>query len=304
MSETLKEVIGFLSRWLLLAVVAGGGALFVWSAAMVGSGAGAEADVVLSDAIWRPWRSVYASGYLLPYRRGTSGLFITTAPGRRPRVVLARGYRFAAGLPKLPAGRNHIARRVPSSGEIHSIRVKGLPYGSYAFRSAEAICAVVPPGESVFAVDVRLIVEPPSGSEEALAAVLRGMNSRGQVAMFYAGQPQTEADELAQQYRLLRRRIRADYPKVPVVFTIESRYHVLNSLRHMAWTLSRGGGGKPIVITASPNLADAAAREGFDTHLIASQPAGERARKNLTRHESLGDLADWLAWRDEPAASS
>jgi hypothetical protein len=288
MLETVKELVGFLARWCLLALAAACVPVVGWAAMGAGSAAVRSGDlqVVLSDEIWRQSGSsqgMYVTGYFLgsastqstgPVSAG-SQLFCVV-PGFNPTRVEGDGRRFRAAVPYRPDS--------PATSQPCQVRLKGTPYGWAAFIHAEAICKVIPPGRSVLAVDARLVPAGLPGQDQLSQEQISQLESRGELVVFF---PQAEDESLqrqAERYLRFREGFRRRWPQIPVVFSPSEKSprqkdDVLDPiavLRHVAETLRPPAGSRPTVVTADRRLAGAAAARGFPTHLIdpsASQAA-------------------------------
>jgi len=294
-----KEAVGFLARWLLLAFGVACFVAFARSAmqALEISVASKGADVVLSDAVWHPWRRMHATGYLFPRGWAVAHTqFMTVMPDDRAWMVYGSRSRVHATVQDPTDPSAFPVEHVGPEGMMLDIAIKGLPHAGYAFRSAEAKLLIVPPGLAVFAVDVGLL-RPSAGDEDALRTVVSKLRSRGKVAFFYTGAPDMNEREIAAEYLKLRRDVRTRFPDCPLVFTITRQYEKMSCLRKIRWTARDGASGSPIVITGDPELAATAAGRGFPTHLIGPRD-GRVAKGRLSYHGSMADFAGWLELSD------
>jgi len=272
MREGHKEFVGFLSRWCLLAtaslsVLAVGWSL-VGAASSVLDAVGRK--VVLSDGIWWPWRRPYVTGYILPLRRrGRYARFLAvSSPGER--LIVCGGRRSTSPPVGGDLERLRVELSQPGPPEvIRHLRIKGNPYGRYAFASDEAICKLIGPGRRVVAIDARFVLASPDERQGAFRECIKLLTRHAEVAFFWPGE--------VGEYQASRRRIRQLYPTTPVVFAAGAKPSALDGLRHIAWTIYGRRRIKPVVVTGEGELARAAAEAGFPVHCISrgqAKPAG------------------------------
>ena len=282
MHDTLKEIIGFISRWCLLALAGITVVIVGWAALTAASmtAVSAKAAVILSDEVWRqPRRGAHATGYLI-----SSGAillrsqFLSCSPGSAPSIVSGSGERIYPIAVDRPDG-------------PWNVSIQGIPYGSFAFQRDRAICKVISSQRRVLAVDAELVENPPDSCSEELESFLAELQSRGQVVLADTGSPE--------HYRDLRNDLRYRYRQVPQVFAMPCTQDIMPAgrsdgvkdfngyvLDHMARTL-RCAARKPrpqiaarrdwmlaAVITANSELASATAPR-FHTHLITGKRQGE-----------------------------
>ena len=274
MGDRLKETVGFLSRWLLLAVVGMSGLGVSWlllSASAAGATAGEQ--LVLSDEVWTPWWAMHVTGYLQSGRQEwMGGLFtVRSSDGRPGRVFGPRG--------RVCAAVGEFAR----PGEVHHVRVWGRPYGRMAFTDTGAICRVVAADEQVFAIDTRLVDGNDDRNDGAVAECIELLDAAGQVVFFHTGS--------AEEFAAVRRGLIGRYPLTPVVFARRDRPTVTGALKQISWTLHRGPAAGPVVITRDGDLARPAAAMGYSIHLIGPVAT---ALPGVIGHDSDASLRDWL----------
>jgi len=272
MQGAWKEAIGFLSRWCLLALACIS-VLVVGSAAVrAASGAAEMRDVrmVLSDAIWQRWKTPTVVGYLVSSQEvSAKEQFISYLPGQEPNLTIGLEERVFAD--------------VPSWGEgLHEVVVEGNPYGDFAFQKCRAICKLISDAETVFAIDARLADRRLAEDSAGFTDVLGTIEQLGEVILFASGTPA--------EYERLRARLQQRYPTIPVVFSTRRNPDAMHSLQAIRWTLNRGRGPRPQVITEDEDLARTAASQGFTTRLITPSAAGPAARGRLTRYASFALL--------------
>jgi len=276
MSDPLNEIVGFLSRWCLLAA-AGLSALIVVCAALLAGSTTVDtmqARAVVSDAVWGPWKTPRVVGYLVSAGRIDShDQFLAFVPGRKPGPTRSGVGTFVADVPDSGPG-------------LHEVVLKGMPYGSFAFDEHRAICKVIAPRRKVFAIDARLVEMFIEGQGQAWRRFVSDLQTGAEVVLFHPG----PADE----YERLKKDIRSQYPGTPNVFSMRRRPALTDGIQAIHWTLSRGKGPRPEVITADAELAQAAAAKGFTVRWIAPGRTDQPEGGGPARYGSLGELKSRL----------
>lgn len=263
MTEQTREIVGFLSRWLLLAIMAAAGfaTAGLCAGAVAGLSRGPLSSVTLPDALAA--RPGYVAGYFEPPHPGKTG----------PAAMSRNG-----GLRAVySSGRRMLARMHGSSPGPHHVEVIGAPYGRLAFCQAEAMVWLVAPGREACLLDARFL------SEDSALPVLRDLlpTLRGEgfdVAMFWVG-PEAEYEAQRRAARALHTdlpvlHMRSDKPGLPPV--IASRRREFDPL--------------PIVVTPDAELATLSAKGGFPTFLIGGEASV--TREHLEAMESLGEFKE------------
>ena len=293
MDEGIRETVGFLCRWCLLAL-AGVTATAVCWAALLATAAmttGLGADVVPSDTVCG--QSAEKPAALRCYQSPVvSHSNNPHAMGVLPDGALATAYTYRGGF-YLRADRSTAGR--------YSIRTKGLPYSALAFHNRRLRLKVLPPGRRVFLVDAELAVAVRPSQRRSLRQCLDHMRRLGDVAFFHAG----DRGELLLVRDILGRK----HPDTPVL----AAYHgnrppaPLSVPRMAAWDLNPPTGSgrrRPIVVTADGELAASAAAALFPTHHVgfSGLGAGPAAARGPRVHRSLAAFGDHLAGLSAGAA--
>ena len=278
MRDGLKEPIGSLCRWLLLAVAAGIAAGGAWVGALAACEAvsGVDAIMVVPDAVlpdppkgqWRGW--IHPPGphgfanAALSYRQGGPAIFTPTY-GRR---ILPQVDKHHAG--------------------VNRVTIKGNPYSAFAYQRTEAMLCIVSPQTDVFLLDPGMALSAADPGQ--LAECLAELRSRGQPAFFHPG-PMREFVEV-------RRRLRKLESGTPVVWEMMGDPEAFAAVIQFTSRLKRlrPGGPKPFVVTADVVLARRAGRKGLTTYLIAAPPA-EALPGEVHQFESLAKFKEYLAGR-------
>jgi len=300
MNAVLKETTGFLCRWCLLVVCCGLAASAGWSALVAGSAiaGSADAQVVLSDAAWRPWQRINAVGYLMPEGWATAHTqFVVVSLAENPWIVYGSKGKVFATIQDPGDFSPFPADELPTSGRIYHLNIKGVPYGGYAFHQAQAILSVLPHGRRVFAVDARLGRRAAVGGEDVLALAMDRLTGCGSVVFFYVAAPDKRPAESAAHYLRVRADIRGKFPSVPVVYVHGSK-RKLPALAHLGATLGRYGRNRPVVVTQATDVAKAAAEGGYLTYLVSSFPGETVSIEKLRWYESWAAFAAWLTERE------
>lgn len=285
MHEFFKELIGFFSRWCLLGLAVGSGLLVAWVALSGASAVAAGVPIwVLSDEIYEPSKSVYVVAYLQPDSGvSSSGQFLHITSAGKVVLVYSSDFRFPIKLSKHTEG-------------LHDVRIKGTPYGRFAFVQGRGICKVISPRRKVFALDARLVATFPSEQSRHLRSSLSELQARGEVVFCHSHR--------AEQFAELRDNLRQQYPNILQVFSTDRQSGITHTLRHLARTLHRSKREGIEVITGDPELAYAAAGEHFTTHLISSKLQDAPELRNPLRHETLVEFMKWLVTSDLQVESS
>ena len=254
MDEGIRETVGFLCRWCLLAL-AGVTAMAVCWAALLATAAmtaGLGADVVPSDTVCG--QSAEKPAALRCYQSPVvSHSNNPHAMGVLPDGALATAYTYRGGF-YLRADRSTAGR--------YSIRTKGLPYSALAFHNRRLRLKVLPPGRRVFLVDAELAVAVRPSQRRSLRQCLDHMRRLGDVAFFHAG----DRGELLLVRDILGRK----HPDTPVL----AAYHgnrppaPLSVPRMAAWDLNPPtGSGRRLSDGARGQQREAAVQSGDGPHI-------------------------------------
>ena len=255
MDDHVRESVGRISRWALLAVA--GLTVLTCGIAVVGSAVriagNLDAEICLPDALWQSDHPdpVHVTGRVVG-EADTSGpcVLMSGRPGEEGEFV--------------PIVRRKIYPRLRNSAEgIHRLVVRGGPHDMLAFRRREAVVVVVPPGRKVYLIDARLAWESLTRGPQMLRAVLDELRRHGTVAAFHGGSG-AEVDQA-----------RSALAELPLLHPTGHTDDAMAVLWHTAWTLNRNDKrGEVTVITADADLADLARKARFRVYQIGSATAG------------------------------
>jgi len=279
MDESFREVFGFLCRWCLLGAVSATVVAMSWASLHATAAAKDDlgARMSLPDAIWQLRESGKAviTGYLSHRATDKSSLLICSQPGGRQSFATTYKGQF----------RLRVSR--PRPGRI-KVLVKGVPYGPLAFRQTGASVTVVQPGMEVFLLDVRLILNVPSGQGDDFRRCMGLMQRRGEAAAFHSGS--------LEQFDGFRDKLRRLRPDMPLLCSVKDAPDNIYVLRQAARALKRWPGRRRlVVVTGDAELAVEAARQGFTVHLVAPRAEEAPAHPRLMRFRRFGQLKDYLA---------
>ncbi|MDY6913198.1 MAG: hypothetical protein SVT52_01890 [Planctomycetota bacterium] len=270
MHSNVREVIGFLSRWCLLALVAAAVLTGAWAGALATAAVNQDrgAALVTSDAILQQAKWARVTGSISPCSMGyENALLLCNVRGRLP---------VTAGTGK---GRLYADVDCPSVG-LTPVTIVGTPYGALAFEKRESLLSVVEPGRTVFMLDARLVLSVKGGDAETLRECVHEMKKLGGVGFFHPGP--------AAEFVQARRDIRARYPRLPVVCMVKDTPDSLAILR----VVGRGVGARDRlrVITDDARLADGAVCQRFPVRWIGSGRKQPRRVPAEDRYKTLETL--------------
>jgi hypothetical protein len=324
MHEGTREAVGFLCRWLLLAVVWVMGLAAGWVALVAAESVllDPQATLVFSDAVWGPVGSqrMFLNGHVSVSFPGSASFVLCSvpvagasraapdeglkAPGpRAPRESLeaARPRRQRQLLGIVRAGRCGVPFKAVPAG-FYEVTVKGVPYGPAAFCFQRLWLCVVPRDRRVLLFDARLAarMSPPqraTGSAAEASAFRRmvlQLAGAGFVALFDYGGPQ----DLRSRHGVLRR----SFPRLALVSLMDEQRPATAVLWNLAARLNRPAAERMEVVTGNPELARRLAKTRFAVHLLLPPgSAGEAASGDgaefagVRRYPSLAKLKDSLA---------
>jgi len=264
MHETLKEIVGFFSRWLLLALAGAVAAIVAWAAAVGAWATGGmqQPTVILSDQVWEAWRPPHLVGRLDPPGLDLGAVeLISLAPDRPPRVASTTDHLTFPGADSSDVG-------------LHPVHVKGLPYGRLAFAEDRARCLVVPPDRRVFAVDARLAESLGEQADE----LINRLATLGEVVLVQPTAADTQpAEHLARRQRLMMR-----FPQTLLVYQVRPWEKPAAVFSRMAYKLHRSDTANLELITADGELATSAGKR--PVHFLAGDetPAPPGTRRYAT----------------------
>jgi len=276
MSNTTREILGFLSRWGLLVLAGATVAASVYAGLVAAAHISADlnAGLVMPDEVSRPGAELRLGGYV------PAGTLSGTAP-----MVLVRR---EGQLPALSVSYNGkvLTPNLLIETCINRVVLQGLPYGSLALVSFEAMVLGVPTDRDLFLLDVQMLNDASPARTAMVRECLRRLNTRGSAGFFHSG-PLEQFPRLREQARLVD-------AQTPVTFLKGDASDLTRTLRAVAWTWS-GRKRRPVVVTINGQLASKAAAEGFVTHLIGPAEIDLRYAQRIQRYESLAKFKESLA---------
>jgi len=246
----LREVLGFVCRWSLLALAGAGCMAIGWVSALVVDVAAGEvgAAFTVPDAIYPqqgdPRRLVW--GYLHPHLRYPAPIMAACHSQDGPLLLVDGDSKTL--YPVVEAA---------DSG-VYRVIVTGMPHSPVAFRQETAILWVVPQRRKVFLIDAATYLDASAARQAEYRGRLAEMRRRGEVALFEAG----SRDEFLAH----RARLRRLHPSMPLLWTPREVGDELATLNRAARPVK----AQSVVVTDRPALAARAASAGFATELIAS----------------------------------
>ncbi len=285
MDESLKEAVGFLCRWTLLALAVAGTVLVGWASLAAAAAAAAPrrtpAPIVSDEIVVAPMSQRHVIAHLSDSARiDLYTQFLFLPPDSRPRMVYGSRRKMYVLLEDLPPG-------------SHRVHLQGIPYGTFAFEEMQGLCKVIAPGSEVLLFDARLY-ETPEGAME-LPRTLREARRSLEVVLIHPGP--------LESYRRLHREIRLRSSGVPYVFFTREPHNNMRTLNHVAWSLNRLWTNRPPLVTADAELASVASAQGFPTQWIHPEPDERIEKRGVRRYESLSHFRRWLRARSLPVTS-
>ncbi len=277
MNHHVREVLGFLCRWALLALTAAALPAGFYVATLPGITLTEDraANFVVPDGLRREpvAMGVYLRGYLRPeLGYPSSPVAMTSTPGGETSVSVGSGviiYPAVIG---------------PSAG-VHRVSIRGVPYSPLAFKRAEALLALAGPKQHVFLIDAELFQGLSPADRTAFDALMSELDGRGMVAFFLEG--------TMDAYLAIKDLLGRSYPTRPLLWHGPAKE---------GWYLTIGHLGKDVlenssVITADAALAGAAVKRGIRADLIGAEPlpAPGDAGSLLSPHASIAILKESLA---------
>ncbi len=278
MTDELREIAGFLCRWLLLALVAVMLAGAAVAAAMAAEAITVEtaADAVLPDGIAREGHSVLLVGYVqprLPY--SASGV-----------MLYRRGGDARVGSVGVRDGQVNWSPAVGQAG-LRRIDFRGQPYGPLALERHSVRLLVVSTEQKLYLVDAVWAERLSDNRRNELAEMLSRMDADGAVALFHTGP--------VGDFNHCRETLRERGFQHAVLMDVDDDGDPAYVLRRTARRIRRWRHNRNMfVITDDADLAAAAAADGFRTHLLTTRPDPPPADDNLRIHHTLEELKDDL----------
>ncbi len=271
MNDMVKEIIGFLCRWVLLCITAAGGIGIGWAFLRGGKVVAAGSPTLQqSDAIGSGWQRSVALGYLIPPNRRVGRAIFTTSGSDGSFQLVSGGPKYAyVSVPDTQPG-------------LKKIQVRGVIYSATAFEHAEAFSEIVPPSARVICIDARLMSGVGSGR---LLVAVRRLDQFAHVVLLHLG--------THEEFPEVRQRARRKFPNTPLVFVaIPRRSDLTSSLRRITYQLNRGGRNSagPELLTADETLARLAAAKGFSVHWISPDQKKRYLSGKLATYNTLPEF--------------
>lgn len=278
MLDSLKQLIGFLCRWTLLAMATGTMAAVVWAGALAAQEVASDVDavMVIPDKVLAGWSKLKWRGQIDPPgpRRSTSAA-LAYRPGGPALFACTYGKWIYLQVDRVHTGLNRVT-------------VKGVPYGAFAYKRVQALLCIIPAETDLFLLDARMALAV--GDLGHLAGCLEELRGRGQPVFFHAG----PVDEFLE----IRRSLRRLESITPMTCEMLSKPRAFVAVRRLAGRLGRyrKGAQKPFLVTADIELARRASKgkKGFPTYLITSPPAKALSGR-VHQLESLAKFKEYLA---------
>ncbi len=270
MNDMVKEIIGFLCRWVLLCITAAGGVGIGWAFLRGGTVVAAGSPTLQqSDAIGSGWQRNVALGYLIPPNRRVGRALFTTSGSDGSFQLVSGGPKYAyVGVPDTQPG-------------LKKIQVRGIIYSATAFEHVEAFSEIVPPSARVICIDARLMSGVGSGR---LLVAVRRLEQFAHVVLLHLG----THEEFPEVRQIARRK----FPNTPLVFAIPRRSDVTYPLRRITYMLKHSGrnSAAPELLTADETLARRAAAKGFSVHWISPDQKKRYLSGNLATYNTLPEF--------------
>ena len=270
MRSNVHEVVGFLSRWCLLALVAATVLTGAWAGALATAAVNRDrgAALVTSDAILQQAKRARITGSVCPYSMGyENALLMCNVRDRLPVTATTA------------KGRLYASIDCPRPG-LTSVTVVGTPYGALAFEKRKSLLSVVEPGRTVFMLDAGLVLSVKDSNAEMLRKCVSEMEKWGGVGFFHPG-PTAE-------FVRARRDIRELYPHLPVVCMVKDAPDSLAILRVVGRAV--GARSRLRVITDDIRLADGAVCQRFPVRWVGSGRKQPRRVPAEDRYKTLDAL--------------
>ncbi len=275
MKEDISEIMGFLCRWALLAVVAltAGAGVYASMAATAEVVKGPTMDLVFADGI--------------DAASGPRGFVLTSGKvslKTRHFIVGQAG----EGKKLLAHNRSVNLSRAKLSPGVNEIEVWGIPYDSLAFRKYPASCLGDLTGRRVFMVDMRAANAWAIDDATMLTACLDEMARRGAVVMFFMGS--------LEKFTEMRARLNLiDVPSAMLFRQSAKPSPQWMALRTAQLLQSESNAASFCLTTNQQNLAEQFAARNIAAYLVA--PAGDApaSKVNLSVIPTMKDFQRRLA---------
>ena len=266
--DHLKEVLGFLARWCVLAIACASLLGVVWLALAAGNSAAQDPpQIIVSDAMVRQGPSAYMTGYYEPAAAESSDIMAGPLGGQFHLGVCAwpNMYLFISDI---------------KTGS-QSISVSGLPYSPLEFCQANPRLLALPEGKTGVLIDYRLAIEATDTQRQVLKSVIARLSHKYGVAFIHSGPAAAAAQDKVTLMRL-------GYDQ-PLIWQSPIEKNWLSTVRAVQDALKTHPQDLAVV-TADLSLAQMLERHGYEAHLISATRVGDKS-KNLRRWPSLEQYA-------------
>lgn len=281
-----KEMIGYISRWCLLAMsvmlaMASSAIIF---RAMATMREDPERSVVVSDAIWCKAGNFAMSLY---------GSVQPDPSGWDMDRLLARNPDLSLSLVAFSARHIYLTAPQPPKG-LGRVEILSIPYSSAAFEKW-SLQLLVPRGhETIYMIDAYMAaVSDPAATTEMLG-LLTDLKRRGIVIFICAEQGEDfvdlrqAVDRLDPEAMLICTDRRPSEP-LKTTTSLPQHYLDMSGLENMR--------GRLVVVTDDPNCAMQVTSVRIQTYLVhARQDESIRSSDYLTRRETIAKLREYINW--------
>ncbi|MFP4105231.1 MAG: hypothetical protein ACLFVU_03980 [Phycisphaerae bacterium] len=273
MNESAKEIVGFLCRWSLLALMLGllglAGVGFLQATGAIGSEM--EPELMLPDQIrlHRPERAEYLHVFADPPLRYKGAAVVAIRQGGRVRMCG-------------PLVQNAYCRIDPEPGR-EEIAAVGNPFGALAFQRNPATMVTASAEEEVWIIDSDILLDLPRAPARSkpLRQLIGAVQSQGLAVVAESG--------TREEYAARRAAVREIAPDLPVVVRLRGRHYRQGAVRQIG-RLFRRDGRKPPVVTCDDELAILAAREGHPVHLLTEGIGNPQEHPKIIHYRTLTQL--------------
>ncbi|MHC4985997.1 MAG: hypothetical protein ACYTFO_07560 [Planctomycetota bacterium] len=278
----LKEILGFLARWTVLALVVLIGVGIVSVAVQAGGEAVPESagHLAFGDVLWFRETPIATAcyGQTVPAMRGSEEWLIGQAPGEQFALLLM-------ARTMLVDVYATIVRDPVAVDGVGTLRLAGIPYSRRAFQSTDLVALVERPDRAIWLLDSGLLIDDARRRPALAGDLIDLLDREGRAICLFGGVPE--------DFAATRRVFRALRPEMPLVYTDifnPIRRHLLGKL------LSETGADRGGVFLLTDNLtfATRAARLGVTVHWIAPG-TGEPPPPGVVRHASVSKFKESLA---------
>ncbi|MFP3938558.1 MAG: hypothetical protein ACLFVW_09480 [Phycisphaerae bacterium] len=278
MIEEHREIVGFLCRWLLLAMV---GAILLgaaWAGALATEAIAVEtaARVVMPDGIARQRHNVWLVGYVrprLPYSASTALLY----------------QRGRAGDPRSASVRGGKVNWYPAVGDagLERFEFRGQPHGPLATQRCAVRLLTVSAHETVWLIDADWANRLSQDRGNELAGLLARLDARGAIAMFHTGP--------LNAFESCRDELRDKGFQYPILLELRDNGGPAYILRRTSRRIRRWEHNRDMfVITDDGEFARSAVEDGFRTHRVGEDSQPRVQSRLLTAHGSFDELKENL----------